>query len=92
MSNMTPCQYFDEDEFIKRNRKSDECLLGEILYLLKDLNTKFDVIILTEIGSKNISVVEKWIPDYNFHYVLQAKETTVEELVFTLVIHWPMLL
>ena len=25
-SNMTPCQYFDEDGFIKKNRKSDECL------------------------------------------------------------------
>ena len=25
-SNMTQCQYFDEDEFIKKNRKSDECL------------------------------------------------------------------
>ena len=77
---MTPCQYFDEDEFIKKNRKSDECLNifalnirslpkhgGELLYFLKDLNTKFDVIVLTEIGSKNISVVEKLLPDYNFH-------------------------
>ena len=25
-SNMTPGQYFDEDEFLKKNRKSDECL------------------------------------------------------------------
>ena len=96
---MTPCQYFDEDEFIKKNRRSDECLDilalnirslpkhgGELLYFLKDLNTKFDIIILTEIRSKNISVVEKLLPDYNFHYVLPAK-TNVEELVFTLVIH-----
>ena len=85
-SNMTPCQYFDEEEFIKKNRKSDECLNifalnirslpkhgGELLYFLKDLNTKFDVIVLTEIGSKNISVVEKLLPDYNFHYVLPEK-------------------
>ena len=85
-SNMTPCQYYDEDEFIKKNRKSDECLNifalnirslpkhgGELLYFLKDLNTKFDVIVLTEIGSKNISVVEKLLPDYNFHYILPAK-------------------
>ena len=28
---------------------------------------------LTEIGSKNISVVEKLIPNYNFHYILPAK-------------------
>ena len=85
-SNMTPCQYFDEDEFIKKNRKSDECLNifalnirslpkhgGEQLYFLKDLNTKFYVIVLAEIGSKNISVVEKLLPDYNFHYVLPEK-------------------
>ena len=103
-SNMTPCQYFDKDEFIKNNRKSDECLNifalnirslpkhgGELFYFLKDLNTKFEVIVLTEIGSKNISVVEKMLPDYNFHYVLPEK-INVEELVFTLVIHWPMLL
>ena len=64
-SNMTPCQYFDEDEFIKKNRKSDECLNifalnirslpkhgGELLCFLKDLNTKFDVTVLTEIGLK----------------------------------------
>ena len=85
-SNMTQCQYFDEDEFIKKNRKSDECLNilalnirslpehgSELLYFLKDLNTKFDAILLTEIGPKNISVVEKLIPYYSFHYVLPAK-------------------
>ena len=86
-SNMTPWQYLDEDEFIKKNRKSDECLNifalnirslpkhgGEQLYFLKNLHTKFYVIVLTAIGSKNISVVEKLIPDYNFHYVLPAKK------------------
>ena len=105
-SNMTACQYFDEDEFIKKNRKSDKCLnifalnirsipkhSGELLDFLKDLHTKFDVIVLTEIGSLNISVVAKLILDYNFPYVLPAKKKTdVVELVFTLVIHWPMLL
>ena len=25
-SNITPCQYFEEVEFIKKNRTSDECL------------------------------------------------------------------
>ena len=83
---MTPSQYFDEDEFITKNRKSDECLNifalnirsipkhgGELLYFLKDLNTQFNVIVLTEIESKNISVVEILLPDYNFHYVLPEK-------------------
>ena len=46
---------------------------GELLYFLKSLKTKFDAIVLTEIGSKNISVVEKLIPNYNFHYILPAK-------------------
>ena len=85
-SNMTLCQHYDEDEFIKKNRKSDVCLNifalnirslpkhgCELLYFLKDFNTKLDVIVLTEIGSKNISVVEKLLPDYNFHYVLPTK-------------------
>ena len=85
-SSMTPCQYFDEEEFIKKNRTSDECLNifslnirslpkhgGELLQFLKDLDTRFDVIVLTEIGAKNVSVVDKLIPDYNFHYTLPAK-------------------
>ena len=25
-SSMTPCQYFDKEEFIKKNRRTDECL------------------------------------------------------------------
>ena len=71
---------------LRKTEKSDECLNifalnirslpkqgGELLYFLKDLNTKFDVIVLPEIGSKNISVVEKLIPDHDFHYVLPAK-------------------
>ena len=85
-SSVTSCQYFDEEEFIKKNRTSDECLNifslniislpkhgGELLQFLKDLNTRLDVIVLTEIGAKNVSVVDKLIPDYNFHYILPAK-------------------
>ena len=61
-SNMTPCQCFDEEEFIKKNRTSDGCLNifslnirslpkhgGELLQFLRDLNTRFDVIVMTEI-------------------------------------------
>ena len=43
------------------------------MYFLKSFKTKFDAIVLTEIGFKNISVVEKLIPNYNFHYILPAK-------------------
>ena len=83
---MTPCQYFDEDEFTRKNRASGECLNifslnirslpkhgGELLHFLKCLNARFGVIILTKSGSKNVSVVDKLIPDYNFHYILPTK-------------------
>ena len=33
------------------------------------METKFDVIILTEIGARNLSVVLNLFPTYNFHYV-----------------------
>ena len=62
------------------------------VYYYISLNTKFDVTVLTEIGSKNMSVFEILISGYNFHYVLPAKKTNVEELKFTLIIHWRMLL
>ena len=83
---VTPCQYFDEDEFINKNRTGEEFLNvfslnirslpkhgGELLHFLKSLKTKFEVIVLTEIRAKNISVVENLIPDYNFNYVLPTK-------------------
>ena len=47
---------------------------GELLYFFKSLKTQFDAIVLTEIGSKNISPVEKLTPNYNFHYILPAKK------------------
>ena len=85
-SNVIPCEYFDEEEFSKKYRKGDECLNifslnirslpkhgGELFCFLKDLNTKFHIIVLTEIGSKNISVVENLLPNYNFQYVLPEK-------------------
>ena len=83
---VTPCQYFDEDEFINKNRIWEEFLNvsslnirslhkhgGEWLHFLKSLLTKFEVIVLTQIGAKNISVVENLIPDYNLNYVLPTK-------------------
>ena len=63
---VTPCQYFDEDEFINKNRTGEEFLNVfylnirslpkhgcELLHFLKSLKTKFEVIVLTEIGAKH---------------------------------------
>ena len=83
---VTPRQYFDEDELINKNRTGGQLVNifswsirsmpkhgGEFLHFLKSLETKFEVIVLTEIGAKNISVVENLIPDYKFNYVLTTK-------------------
>ena len=69
---VTPCQYFDEDEFINKNKMGENFLNvfslnirslpkhgGEFLHFLKSLKTKFEVIVLTEKGAKNISVCRK---------------------------------
>ena len=32
------------------------------------METKFDVIILTELGARHLSVVLNLFPNYNFHY------------------------
>ena len=37
------------------------------------METKFDVIILTEIGARNLSVVLNLFPNYTFHYVRPHK-------------------
>ena len=44
-----------------------------MLHFLKSLRTKFEVIVLTEIGAKDISAVENLIPDYDFNCVLLTK-------------------
>ena len=44
-----------------------------MLHFLKSLKTKFEVIVLTEIRAKDISVVENLIPDYDFNCVLPTK-------------------
>ena len=64
-----PCQYYDEEQFISKNRNGDEFLNiftlnkkslpkhgGELYVYLESLNTNFDVIILTEIGARNFSI------------------------------------
>ena len=42
---------------------------GELLVFLKLLETDFDIVVLTEIGSRNIDLVKHLLNDYDFYYV-----------------------
>ena len=77
------CKYFDEDEYNGLRRSSKYHLnvfsmnirslpkhAGDLVVFLKLLEMEFDVIILTEIGARNISTVENLMEGYDFHYVL----------------------
>ena len=77
------CNYHDEDSFGKL-KKADPSHLnifcmnirslprhaGELVVFLESLQTNFDVIVLTEIGARNISTVEHLLDDYEFLYTL----------------------
>ena len=39
---------------------------GDLLVFLQSLKTKFDVIVLTEIGAGNIGMLEHLLPNYDF--------------------------
>ena len=80
------CQYYDENEFIIKNRNGDSFLNvfslnirslpkngGELLNFLGNLKTEFRIIILTEIGSRNLTVVEKLFPNYTFFHKIPHK-------------------
>ena len=43
---------------------------GELSVFLQSLETKFDVILLTEVGARNIGTVEHLLPNYDFYYTL----------------------
>ena len=43
---------------------------GELAVFLKLLQTNFHIIVLTEIGARNISTVEHLLDDYGFRYTL----------------------
>ena len=77
------CDYFDEDKFIglKRDAANHLNILllnirslpkhgGELVCLLEVLETKFDIIVLTEIGSRNISTVKHLLENYQLYYVI----------------------
>ena len=73
------CQYYDEGEFIIKNRNGDDFLNvfslnirslpkngGELMSFLGTLKTEFPVIILKEIGSRNLTVVDKYFQITHF--------------------------
>ena len=76
------CNYFDEDEFIACNRNTTSHLnilsmnirslpkhSGELKCFINVLGNEFDIIVLTEIGSRNLSTVEHLFAGYVFFYV-----------------------
>ena len=77
------CDYFDEVKLVNLNRPTPSHLNifsmnirslpkhgGELLYLMSVLETKFDIIVLTKIGTRNIELVKHMFDNYEFHYVL----------------------
>ena len=75
--------YFDEEKCIGLKRDATYHLNilslnihslpkhgGEIVCLLEVLETKFDIIVFTEIGSRNISTVKHLLENYQLYYVI----------------------
>ena len=82
------CDYNDDDSFNKKNRQGIDFFNmislnirslpkhgSELYCLLTMLKAKFSVVVLTEIGSRNISTVENLLPNYNFYYVTAVSNT-----------------
>ena len=76
------CDYYDSAEFCRLNRKDNTFLnivtmnivslpkhAGELACFISTLETHIDVIVLTEIGARNISTVEHLFQNYTFFYV-----------------------
>ena len=55
---------------ILMNTRSLPKRYGELLCMLSVLETRFDVIILTEIGARNLTTVQNIMNEYNFYYVI----------------------
>ena len=75
------CSYYDESEFVKSNRNSENNLnvismnvrslpkhYGELLCMLSVLETRFDVIIITEIWARNTTTAQNIMNEYNFYH------------------------
>ena len=82
LNDSPPCDYHDHNSFLRSNINVDNSLNilslnirslpkhgGELVYLINSLETTFHIIILTEIGSRNLSLVECLIPGYRFIHV-----------------------
>ena len=78
----TSCEYYDDEKFMKVSSDKEPKLNifslnisslpkhgGELVYFLNSLQTEFQVMILCEIGSKNLSTVEYIFPNHNFLFV-----------------------
>ena len=76
------CDYYDAEEFSKLNRKNENFLNvismnivslpkhgSGLACFISSLETHIDVIVLTEIGARNISTVEHLFPNYTLFYV-----------------------
>ena len=76
------CEYFDEETSISFKKDATNHLQilspnirslpkhgDELVCLLEVLETKFQIIVLTEIGSRNISTVEHISEHYQLYYV-----------------------
>ena len=88
IENFSSCSYYDEEQFNKLNQISNAHLNvfsmnirslplhgTELKIYLSMLKYKFHVIILTEIGSKNISMVENLLPDFWFEHIIPQNST-----------------
>ena len=76
------CKFFDENEFNQQSRNRPNYLNifsmnirslpkhgGELIHFLNLLDTRYNIIVLIEIGSRNLSTVEHVMDHYDFHYV-----------------------
>ena len=79
------CSYYDEDKFNKSWQTRDKSLYiislnirslpkhaGELINYLSMLKNDFQIIALTEIGSRYLSTVQHLMDDYTFHFVIPS--------------------
>ena len=77
------CQYHDDEEYIRKGCNTENYVNifsmnirslpkhgGEITVFLNTLQSDFKVIVLCEIGARNISTVENLFPGYDLYCVL----------------------
>ena len=77
------CEYLDIDAFNKKQFKTQNSLKilslnirslpkhrGELLTMVSSIPTEIHIIVLTEIGARNLGIVQKLFPNYEFHYVI----------------------